>query len=193
MPIMDGLQATQEIRKLEKPDVRTPILALSAHVTEEFRQLCLTAGMDDYLTKPIRREKLTAAIEQWTGTRTAIQSADIEASSNRKVDWQHAFETVAGDRDLLQELIQVFLRDREQMSAEIDRAVASQDWRLLRRSSHSMRGALSHLGARTAAELASQLEHAAQTEQSEGIGELAARFQNELRELTVELERFTTS
>jgi CheY-like chemotaxis protein len=65
MPEMDGLEATQEIRKMEvNRDRRMPIVALTAHAMERDRERCLAAGVDAYLPKPIRMEELAAAIAE---------------------------------------------------------------------------------------------------------------------------------
>jgi CheY-like chemotaxis protein len=63
MPIMDGIEATQRIRK-EENGRKTPILAMSASVTREDREACLKAGMDGYLAKPIRTQDLLKEIRQ---------------------------------------------------------------------------------------------------------------------------------
>jgi len=63
MPHVDGLQVTEEIRKQEKrTGVHVPIIALTAHAMKGDRARCLEAGMDDYVTKPIRPAELLAAI-----------------------------------------------------------------------------------------------------------------------------------
>ncbi|MBF0432530.1 MAG: response regulator [Fibrobacteria bacterium] len=67
MPIMDGFTATAEIRKASSPVLNhaIPVIALTAHAAEGDKQKCLDAGMDDYLTKPIKPQKLSEMIEKW--------------------------------------------------------------------------------------------------------------------------------
>lgn len=65
MPDMDGLTATVEIRKMEPPGQRVPIIALTANAMDGDREQCFTAGMDDYLSKPVSREHLRACLQRW--------------------------------------------------------------------------------------------------------------------------------
>jgi CheY-like chemotaxis protein len=65
MPVMDGYEATQEIRRLEVGGRRTPIIAMTASVTDGERQRCKAAGMDDYLGKPMDRKDVLAVLERW--------------------------------------------------------------------------------------------------------------------------------
>ena len=65
MPRMDGYDATRAIRELEGGRSRVPILALSASTVDAERANCLAAGMDDFLTKPLGREELRAALAHW--------------------------------------------------------------------------------------------------------------------------------
>ncbi|HEY9723597.1 MAG TPA: response regulator [Oscillatoriaceae cyanobacterium] len=65
MPVMDGFKATQEIRRGEAPGQHLPIIALTAYVGDGARELCLEAGMDDYLTKPLNPTELQSALARW--------------------------------------------------------------------------------------------------------------------------------
>ena len=65
MPVMDGYQATREIRKLGGRRQEIPIIALTAFAMAEDRDTCLTAGMNDYLTKPVDRDALAAILARW--------------------------------------------------------------------------------------------------------------------------------
>jgi CheY-like chemotaxis protein len=68
MPDMDGYQATAEIRAIEvERGMATPIIGLSARAMEGDREIALSAGLNDYLTKPLREDDLRGALERWIG------------------------------------------------------------------------------------------------------------------------------
>jgi CheY-like chemotaxis protein len=66
MPLMDGLQATREIRALEGEKAAIPIIAMTASAMDEDRQRCAVAGMNDYIAKPVEVEELQRLIARWT-------------------------------------------------------------------------------------------------------------------------------
>lgn len=74
MPVMDGLEATEQIRKNEKSakKKKVPIIALTAHAISDYRNKCLSAGMDDYLTKPVKKQILLDKVESWASRVTIV-------------------------------------------------------------------------------------------------------------------------
>ncbi|MCH2183098.1 MAG: response regulator, partial [Mariniblastus sp.] len=195
MPEMDGITATREIRKLDSvKGIRTPIIAMTAHAMPSDRERCVAAGMDEYMAKPIRGAQLMQMIDEIVGYQSSdsielgaeLRSGELKME---QVDWDQAFNTVGGDLQLLSELIRVFSHEREVMLNDIAESIDKHDPRELRRASHSFKGALRHLGAKAAGDIAQDLE-----DLGDGQWLAAADLLNELRviseELTVELERF---
>ena len=69
MPEMDGFDATMEIRRREGAGVHVPIIAMTAYAMQGDRERCISAGMDDYISKPVRPEALEAMLRSWTSRR----------------------------------------------------------------------------------------------------------------------------
>ncbi len=161
MPVMDGFEATLKIRNYELSQsslTETPIIALTAYASSADRERCLAAGMNEYISKPIRANALHRLIEQQTGSLSSESETNGEAPKSRIVDWNSAFETVGGLRPLLLELIEVFLKEKDEMLNTVEKSMASGHEQNIRISAHSLKGALGHLGALTASETAGQLE-----------------------------------
>jgi PAS domain S-box-containing protein len=83
MPLMDGLEATEAIRRMERQQGmgRVPIIALTAHAIEGYRDRCIECGMDDYLSKPIKREWLLETVGNWVDQRPVVLIVDDSAPS----------------------------------------------------------------------------------------------------------------
>ena len=196
MPEVDGFEATYQIRKLQSQSPsqsRVPIIALTAHASASDRNRCLAAGMDEYISKPFRAKELYELIESQTGFRSEVDTAQEGQRSKpdtRLVDWSRAFETVGGDHQLLRELIKVFLKDRDTLVGNIRNAIEAGNDKELRLSAHSIKGALSHLGARDAAGLAMKLESLATEQDLTGAKEVFDEFANSLGPLTSEMNEF---
>jgi len=71
MPVMDGYEATLEIRKLEPPIRDLPVIALTASAMDGDRDRCLAAGMDDFISKPVTADAVAAVLERWLLRRPA--------------------------------------------------------------------------------------------------------------------------
>ena len=192
MPRMDGREATRQIRKLSGPASRVRIIGLSAHAGKEHRANCLAAGMDDYLAKPIRSADLQQVIEKATEPKSGTKRTKKPADANRLpvVDWEHAMDTVGGERSLLTEIIDVFIDDSPKQMVAIEASLSTKDTTALRRQTHGLRGALSYLGAEAAVAAVAELEQIALSGDLSHAEESRKRLVIELKQLTSELLRF---
>ena len=141
MPVMGGFDATAAIRQRERATGQhVRIVAMTAHARDSDREQCLAAGMDGYLSKPIDPLMLFAVVERDTdgGSQTAVVEPitfDAAALQNR----------LAGDSELMADVIRVFLEDLPIRLAEIGDAVTHRNPANLRAAAHSLKGAASNL------------------------------------------------
>lgn len=180
MPDMDGFAATQAIRDYEHSTVvsRVPIIALTAHVLEGSREQCLTAGMDDYLSKPFSLEQLYMLLARWIPHLsehalppvTALASAPLAAEAppppvlpaalplditvlNSLRALQHRDNT-----DLLGRLIQLYMRNTPPLLETLRQAVTRGDAPTVHKAAHSLKSSSGNLGALTLSTLCRELE-----------------------------------
>ncbi len=159
MPGMDGLQATRAIRSEERGTGRhIPIVALTAHAMASEREKCLAAGMDAHITKPIRPDELIATILEFTAR---AAEAPPDATTGEMVemiepprpdgeqtdifDRQGALERVAGDEELLDELLELFVEEGQMQLDGIEQHLGAGDAEAAGREAHSLKGSAANL------------------------------------------------
>ena len=160
MPEMDGFEATKQIRAHEQTTGgRVPILAVTAHAMKGDRELCLAAGMDSYISKPIRAAELHQRIDEITATSARVDRPRPAAvAADDSWDWSTALATVQGSEELLREIIEAFLEEAPRQILAMHEAIKRSDAALLRRAAHTVKGAVRYFGADRAFKMAMQLE-----------------------------------
>jgi CheY-like chemotaxis protein len=192
MPEMDGLEASREINRRWPGDRRPRIVAMTANALQGDRELCLAAGMDDYLSKPIRVEELVAALEgsaargaepirpggPAASTRPSRAAADNAA---RPVLDPEALERlrVTMGAGFLEELLPTFVEDSQELVDTMRRALAEHDTDAFRRAAHSLKSNAASFGALTLSNLARDLESLAKSGSLEGAGPRVERLAGE--------------
>jgi two-component system, sensor histidine kinase and response regulator len=192
MPEINGVEATAVIRTQEKRTGKhVPIVAMTAHAMRGDREMCLQAGMDDYVSKPIRARQLFETIDRVLETMASARLPGTDAGLGAGgVDWAAALEVVQGDRKLLGETVQNVLEELPAMLQRIEDAIHGGDARSLEQAAHLLKGVVRIFGELPAADLAQRLETMGKTGDLNQIADTAAKLETELQRLTAELEAF---
>jgi CheY-like chemotaxis protein len=158
MPEMDGLEATTAIRAAESGTGKhVPIVAMTAHAMKGDREKCLSAGMDGYLSKPIRIDELKQAMSEVMKTQNMGQSS--EQNSFRAIgQLELLLDSVMGDRDLLTEMAELWLADSAKQESQIRNGLDAGDAIMVQRAAHALKGSVGTFQASAAQDAANQLE-----------------------------------
>jgi CheY-like chemotaxis protein len=164
MPVMDGLDATAAIRAREQGgETRTPIVGLTAHAMEGDRERCLAAGMDGYVTKPIRPDELFVSIDRAI-TQSRLPGAAL-AGKFGVFDRDAALEFVGGDEEILRQVIEAFLAEWPGLLKSAQEAMTGADDARLCFAAESIKDHLGVLAAHAAYSAANEMESACHARQ----------------------------
>jgi PAS domain S-box-containing protein len=185
MPEMDGLEAARCMHREWPGHERPRIVAMTANAMQGDREICLAAGMDDYVSKPIHLDDLADALSRCTpravGVPEAPQPASAAAHEDGVLDAE-ALEQLrarAGDRAFVIDLVDTFLRDAPTLLETLRSALADAEAQRVRRAAHTLKSNGRLFGATTLAELCQELEAMAKAGSLAGAAELVARIDEE--------------
>jgi CheY-like chemotaxis protein len=188
MPELDGLEATGIIRRTEAGGGRRiPIVAMTAHAMTGDREMCLEAGMDDYISKPIRPRDLSEIIERlFPEGSPAAGRESPPAPSPRKVafDPGSLLEGLDGEVDLAKEVVSVFLEDIPTQIEKLKQAIEERDAEAVNRCGHKLKGAAGAIGAIAVRDLAAEIETAGKEKALDKLDSLMERLDKDLAALT---------
>jgi PAS domain S-box-containing protein len=154
MPELDGLRTTKAIRERERvAGGHLPVIAMTAYALKGDRERCLEAGMDSYVSKPIRLTELVQAMQA-----VVPAPAADDVASRGPLDMTAALAGVMGDWQLLAKLAELFLAECPRWMTEMRAAVAGGDPPRLQLSAHTLKGGVATFTARAAYEAALRLE-----------------------------------
>ncbi len=178
MPRMDGYEATEEIRRIEKlhnEKKRTPIIALTANALSGDREKCLAAGMDDYISKPFDQEQIYKILSIWLpdNRKKAKQSqqaqekpastghneteACLSAINLKTLEEIRKLQSTGGE-DLLNRIVTLFLDETPKQLTELHQAIVDQDADKIFSLAHSLKSSSANLGAMKLSVLLKELE-----------------------------------
>jgi len=144
MPVLDGLAATRLIRTREHTSGRhVPIVAMTANAMTGDRERCLEAGMDDYLSKPIRREQLDMTLARHLAVPVPLSQQSPEAEV---IDHKRFADLFDDDEDAMQRMLELFIISTRPLLDAWLQAVEEQDFEVALSLQHRLAGASSNLG-----------------------------------------------
>ncbi|MEK6676749.1 MAG: response regulator [Planctomycetota bacterium] len=201
MPEMDGFQATQAIRSFEQervlsggPDERIPIIALTANAMQGDRERCLTAGMDDYLTKPLYPEQLIETIKRFLSGDASIAQTlaepfadQLEKGSAKEVplakppfDMDSVVKRWGGDRTFVEKLIVKFQESAPKEVEQLSRHLGEGNVGEATRVAHGLKGGASYVGAEQFRKIAARIEEIGRDGKLDGADIAFAELETEL-------------
>ncbi len=206
MPEMDGFEATAEIRRREAGVRHTPVVAMTAYTLKGDRDRCITAGMDDYLAKPVGLDALRVVLRRWLPTPRDGSTApgpgarapgEAEPPTRLPSIDPRAFGEL---RELLgaeiHSIVALFLSDATARLKRLRAALETREYKIFFEEGHSLKGGSANIGAVRLAALCRELQRMGREEDLAGAPELVARVEWELatvqKVLRGELERHGT-
>ncbi len=170
MPVMDGFEATRQIRKLELELKRhIPIVAMTANAMQGDRERCLEAGMDDYLPKPINQQQFRETMHRWLPLKDPVPeqvaSPRADAATGHEapdeqlpIDLTYLHRMIGDDSALLRELLDLFITSMDESMPRLASSIAVHHAEETRTLAHTLKGSSANMGANTLSGVAAQIE-----------------------------------
>jgi two-component system sensor histidine kinase/response regulator len=163
MPVMDGLAATREIRRQQGSGKHTPIVALTASAMTRERELCLAAGMDGLLTKPLQEANLRETLDKYgfnlatapPGALTATYSPQPQVAP---IDLERLRAATGANLQVLKKICRSFVNDSTELADKLAQAMANADRKAFKAASHKLAGGSTSIYAQRMAAAAAALE-----------------------------------
>ncbi len=205
MPVMDGFEATRNIRNLEKENrgkgqksTSSVIIAMTAHAMEGYRERCIAEGFDDYITKPLRKGSLLSMISGWEkgnpdGPETGIVAGNntvndvtdtkIKEGTGDPVDFSRMMEDFNGDEGFLIEVIEDYISDVSLQLSAIKEGLIEGDCEKIRKEAHAIKGGALNIGAEALSAVSYELEVCGKTGHLENGALLLKKIKDELNSI----------
>ncbi len=202
MPIMDGYEATGKIRELEvslkkesnneisAERKKVPIVAMTAHAIKGFREKCLEIGMDDYITKPLRKKEFLDFVGKYEKLESGLldignneQSKDTNSKMEEPINLEQAVDEFDNDREFLMEILNGFLENVKVQIKILNQAISEDDSEKVVKEAHSIAGGATNLCAHELGRIAIELEDLGRANTLESGREIFRQLESEYNRL----------
>ncbi|MEH2050249.1 MAG: ATP-binding protein [Nostoc sp.] len=196
MPILDGLETTKQIHRWQESSFasgRRPIvIAMTANAMKQDQQMCLDAGMDDYLSKPVMKEDLAATLEHWKNvifkaketdtTEQTVSTTNVDLV-DLPIDWERLHQLSENNPEFELELLQMFVEDIEPRLEIIKIAIATHDFKQIALQIHQIKGSSANMGITTMRLAAEKIEQLAYDQERRGTTNLIVELEEFLKRI----------
>ena len=183
MPEMDGFAAAAAIRQQESASGEyLPIAILTSRPIEEVSEGGQEAGIDAYVAKPVNPDKLFTTLEEMA---SLVPSPSAPEPADQSLfDWEDLMERVDDDLDLLQRMLELFVRDYPELLEAARQAIAGGDVQQLKTAAHTLKGMLGNLSADSAVQVTQKLETMDPQEDREQVEEVFLNLEKQVERLS---------
>jgi CheY-like chemotaxis protein len=194
MPEMDGYEATAEIRRREGGSRRTPIVAMTANALEGDRERCLAAGMDDYVSKPVRPEELGSVLEKFLSDSRESEAVGEAAGSaasqtiSPPVNLERLHLMMGNDPEELADILGIYMEQMSESLKKLDAAIESGDGDEVSLIGHNCAGVSANCGMDALVAPMRKLELMGHAGRLEGAAALSAQAAGEFEQVRLFLQ-----
>jgi len=174
MPEMDGYEATGVIRNPASGVVNNtiPVIAMTAHAMTGDRERCLSAGMDDYVTKPIKMDSMSAVLNKWLTQYSVIKDEPVEVRESEPdpvFDRASLMARLGFDEELAESIIRDFLEDIPEQLRELEEFIESNETEEAGYKAHRIKGAAASIEGKALKTISYEMEKAGKSGDIEGL------------------------
>jgi CheY-like chemotaxis protein len=191
MPVMDGFETTAAIRRRESTNGRhLPIVAMTAHAMRGDRELCLNAGMDDCISKPVHPRDLSRVMDRLLSlvTTAAREEPGSEGSHGETVFNRDLFmDRLGGQEEVARDIIGIFLEDTSQLMENLKQAIQDGDAGAVGRYGHKLKGSSAAIDAEAMRQVAYEIELAGKSNELNSVHSLLKQLEEEFGALNTAL------
>ena len=190
MPVMDGLEATRQIRQHSSSIKDIPIIAMTAHASTEHINECMKIGMSAHTTKPINIDILLNTIAKWITPSGVRQPKPLLANDDFHVsgiNFAEALSRVKGNKTLLVKLLKTFYDTHQHIDNDISQLLALNETQKLTLLFHTIKGSAANISAKNISDQASELEQHFKNSNSSDIQSALNQFKTDLNQLCLDI------
>jgi two-component system, sensor histidine kinase and response regulator len=192
MPEMDGFEAARSLRHAERDSGHhVTVVAMTAHAMQGDRERCLAAGMDDYVSKPIKEPDLRAVLVRWRSAAAAAEARRTQAAGRGAtvLDDERLADVAHGDLQFARMLVEDFVIAVPGLVMAVVEALERRDGRAVERAANALKGPCLTLGSESLVVLCEALEHAGRTDDWDSVAGARGRLEQATHDLATAIER----